>query len=59
MKNQKKLATSFSNDGSVSGNIWAAFMEVCRNLGAGAYASADEAALAFVEQGTLANVTAF
>ncbi len=59
MKNQKKLASSFSNDGSVSGNIWAAFMEVCRNLGAGAYASADEAAQAFVEQCTLSNVKAF
>ena len=59
MKNQKKLASSFSNDGSVSGNIWAAFMEVCRNLGAGAYASADETTQAFAEQCTLSNVKAF
>lgn len=59
MKHQKKLASSFSNDGSVSGNIWAAFMEVCRNLGAGAYASAGETAQAFVEQCTLSNVKAF
>ena len=30
-----------------------------RNLGAGAYASADKAAQAFVEQCTLSNVKAF
>ena len=44
------LEASFSNDGSVPGEIRAAFVQVCNDFGAGVYADAREAVGAFAEQ---------
>lgn len=42
------LQNSFDNDGTVSGTVRDRFTEVCNDMGAGVYATAEEAAQAFV-----------
>ena len=41
---------SFTNDGRITETVRNAFQQVCGDLGAGVYATAGEAALAFVQQ---------
>ena len=41
---------SFTNDGRIAETVRNAFQQVCGDLGAGIYATAGEAALAFVQQ---------
>ena len=41
---------SFTNDGRITETVRNAFQQVCRDLGAGVYATAGEAARAFVQQ---------
>ena len=41
---------SFTNDGRITETVRNAFQQVCGDLGAGVYATAGEAVLAFVQQ---------
>ena len=41
---------SFTNDGRITETVCNAFQQVCGDLGAGVYATAGEAALAFVQR---------
>ena len=41
---------SFTNDGRITETVRNAFQQVCGDLGAGVYATAGEAARAFVQQ---------
>lgn len=50
LKNAKNLQATFSNDGSVPGAVRDAYLTVCIAFGAGEYATAGEAATAFVHQ---------
>lgn len=50
MTKAKNIQASFSNDGSVPGEIREIFEQVCNDYGAGTYADAKAAAEAFVQQ---------
>lgn len=50
MTKAKNIQASFSNDGSVPGEVREIFEQVCNDYGAGTYADAKAAAEAFVQQ---------